>query len=110
MRFRKKVEQPIRDYLKQELDPYEREMPMTKGERTGLYQWVCQGNSPYENPSLLADESGRPMDFVSAMRLEDTRYQELENMTTEERDTFIGRITESDDRLSRESSESLIFY
>lgn len=109
MRFHKKVEPLERDYLAQSLDTYEREMAMTKGERMELYQWVSRGNSPYDNPSLVAEESGRPMDFVSAMRFEEARYQELKNMTPEELDAFFGRRTEQDDCVPEEHDESWIF-
>ena len=32
--------------------------------------WVKQGNSPYCNPSHIADEQGREMPFIHALRAE----------------------------------------
>lgn len=30
--------------------------------------WIAEGNSPYSNPVLYADERGTEMDFVSGWR------------------------------------------
>ena len=88
MRFRKNVEPEKREYLLQLLDKYESTYAMTKGERQELYKWVAQGNSPYDNSSLIADESGYPMDFVSALRAEKDLYEEFQKKTPEEPEEF----------------------
>ena len=41
---------------------------MTYEERKELNDWVADGNSPYENPYSICDDSGRPMDFVNGLR------------------------------------------
>ena len=35
-----------------------------------LHEWVAAGRSVYDNPCLIYDESGRPMDFINACRLD----------------------------------------
>ena len=44
---------------------------LTADEKTDLRRWVSDGNSCYDNPCLLCDESGRPMDFISGCRTND---------------------------------------
>ena len=41
---------------------------ISEDEKEDLRQWVASGNSPYENGYNLCDDSGRPMDFISARR------------------------------------------
>jgi hypothetical protein len=58
------------DYLKSELTEYEKIIGgITADEKKALHAWVASGNSPYENPHLLYSESGCPMDFVTAARV-----------------------------------------
>lgn len=42
----------------------------TQEEIAALRQWVADGNSPSCNPTHIADESGREMDFISGIRAE----------------------------------------
>ena len=37
-------------------------------ERRLAWNWVRQGENLFDNPWFLYDESGQPMDFISAMR------------------------------------------
>ena len=55
-------------YLKREADEYISQSVLTQAERKTLRGWVKDGNSVYENPWCLADDRGRPMDFVTATR------------------------------------------
>ena len=41
---------------------------MTEEEHKALRSWIAEGNSPYGNPSLYADERGVEMDFISGRR------------------------------------------
>jgi len=41
---------------------------VTEGEENDLREWVADGNSVYENPYCLYDDSGRPMDFINGCR------------------------------------------
>ena len=62
---------PSRPYLLQELQDYLVAVPeATKQEIADLNAWVKQGNSPYCNPSHIADEQGREMPFIHALRAE----------------------------------------
>ena len=62
---------PVNAYLRQEMRSYLAAVPdATEQELAALNAWVRQGNSPYCNPSHIADEQGREMPFVHAMRVE----------------------------------------
>lgn len=37
---------------------------MSQDERQELIDWIDAGNSVYDNPWNMADESGRPMDYL----------------------------------------------
>ena len=41
----------------------------TEEEKRGLMQWVAVGNSIYDNPYSLYDESGCTMDFIKGCRI-----------------------------------------
>ena len=43
---------------------------ITKDEMRDLLEWVAAGRSVYDNPCLLYDETGYPMDFISACRMD----------------------------------------
>ena len=61
---------PANAYLRQEMRSYLAAVPdATEQELAALNAWVRQGNSPYCNPSHIADEKGREMPFVHAMRV-----------------------------------------
>ena len=43
---------------------------VTEQELSALTAWVQQGNSPYSNPSHIADEQGWELPFIHALRVE----------------------------------------
>jgi len=43
----------------------------TEDERIALQEWITDGNSIYDNPYALNDESGRLMDFINGCRIGD---------------------------------------
>lgn len=43
---------------------------ITDSERQELLDWVAAGRSVYDNPCLIYDESGCPMDFINAVRMD----------------------------------------
>jgi len=43
---------------------------ITDEEMHDLEQWVAGGHSVYDNPCLIYDYSGRPLDFINACRLD----------------------------------------
>ena len=62
---------PSITYLQQEMRRYLAAVPdAAEQELAALTAWVRQGNSPYCNPSHIADEQGREMPFIHAMRVE----------------------------------------
>ena len=42
---------------------------VTEEERNDLYEWVAGGDSVYDNPCSIYDESGQPMDFINGCRM-----------------------------------------
>ena len=69
------INKDIQAFLQEELRKYEVTIgDMTVEERMELRKWVADGNSPYENPCLLCEENGCPMDYIHAARItEDMR-------------------------------------
>lgn len=62
---------PSKSYLRREMRSYLRTVPdATEQEIADLNTWVKQGNSPYCNPSHIADEQGREIPFIHALRAE----------------------------------------
>ncbi|MBO5108907.1 MAG: hypothetical protein J6B97_10815 [Bacteroidales bacterium] len=43
-------------------------MKLTPNEQKELNTWLAEGNSENSNPWYMTDESGKELDFVSAMR------------------------------------------
>lgn len=76
-------------FLRNRLEKYESEMEMTEGERSALHQWVAEGNDPYCNGCFWYNENGSEMDFISAMRMDETMYDELNAMSEEELEKFM---------------------
>lgn len=74
---------PVNAYLRQEMRSYLAAVPdATEQELAALNAWVRQGNSPFCNPSHIADEQGREMPFIHAMRTEQELAAETENSKT----------------------------
>ena len=62
---------PSRALLRRETRNYLATVPdAAENELAALTAWVEQGNSPYCNSSHIADEKGREMPFIHAMRVE----------------------------------------
>ena len=61
---------------KNNIHNYLQTMQATQNERDALYDWLVHGNDYNDNPSLFLYESGAPMDFISALRLECTIWEE----------------------------------
>lgn len=66
--FKSYVSLELREYLQKEYNEYAEKTSMTEKERKALIAWIAQGNSPYSNPALYADEHGVEMDFISGFR------------------------------------------
>ena len=60
----------VREYLRKGLKEYEARIDdMTAKERKELHEWVRAGNEVCNNPYLLSDEDGWPIDFITASRV-----------------------------------------
>lgn len=73
---------PSTTYLQRELQSYLVTIPdAAEQELAALTAWVQQGYSPYSNPSRIADEQGRELPFIHALRVEQelTLAEESEN-------------------------------
>jgi len=56
--------------LRRELKEYEAAIVnLSDKERSDLHEWVLAGNSVYNNPYLMADDSGGPIDYIRAVRI-----------------------------------------
>ena len=66
--FKSDVSSELREYLQKEYSEYAEKTSMTEKERKALIAWIAQGNSPYSNPALYADERGVEMGFISGFR------------------------------------------
>ena len=66
--FKSEVPSELRTYLQEEYNEYAAKTSMTDEEHKALRKWVSEGNSPYGNPALYADERGIEMDFISGWR------------------------------------------
>ena len=74
---------PLKSYLQQEMRSYLTTVPdAAKQELAALAAWAEQGYSPYSNPSHIADEQGRELPFIHALRVEQELAEESENEET----------------------------
>lgn len=67
------------------VEEYLRKMNATPEERKEVLDWVHDGNDFMTNGDYIADENGRPMDYISASRAMDEICVRLAAMTPEER-------------------------
>lgn len=84
--FRREDQRDMRQYLKQQFPD------ATPEEKKALRSWVRSGHSPFENGWYIAAESGRPMDFISAMRFLEEEYQEY----LKDPESFLEHLVEPD--------------
>ena len=74
---------PYKFYLRQEMRSYLTTVPdAAEQELAALTAWVEQGRSPYCNPSNIADEHGRELPFIHALRVAQGLAAESENEET----------------------------
>ncbi len=65
-------------FLKRESAAYLKANDMTPEERKDILVWIKSGESVRENPWLMTDDYGVPMDYLSAMRTaEELRAQRM---------------------------------
>lgn len=74
---------PSKSYLRREMRSYLATVPdVTEQELAALSTWVEQCRSPYCNPSHIADEQGRELPFIHALRAEQELSVEPKNEET----------------------------
>jgi len=66
---------------------------VAESEMRDLLEWVAAGKSVYDNPCLIYDSSGRPMDFINACRMDLEMTENPSDFFSERLDTVedIGR-------------------
>ena len=82
-------------YIK-EYHEYVKNTPMTDKEKEALWEWVMEGNSVHENPSMAVDEHSRPVDFLNDYRYQEEIYQQLEKLSGREKENYIARLRGED--------------
>lgn len=79
---------------------YLRRMNATPEEQDEVLAWVLEGNDYMSNGDNLADDYGRPMDYISASRAMEAICERYENMTEDElADALNQQHLEADDLL-----------
>ena len=58
----------VMQHDRQEVLAYLEQKSASPEERRQAWRWIRQGQNLFDNPWFLYDESGQPMDFISAMR------------------------------------------
>jgi len=62
---------------------------ITEYERYDLQEWVAAGNSVYDNPYMIYNDAGAPMDFINGCRVGMEMDEDSPNFS-EEPDEIIG--------------------
>ena len=79
-------------FLRKELEEYEKNTPMSDGERRALREWVAEGNGVHENDRMAEDGHGTPLDFLDVYREEESICETLRTLNEDEREEFIARL------------------
>lgn len=58
----------LEDFLRNETTEYLEKVVVTQQERQDILEWVRSGESVHTNPWCMADDNGRPMDYITAQR------------------------------------------
>ena len=72
----------VKEYLSQFSD-------VTAKEKSELSKWIKAGNGYRDNAYFCADESGNPMDFISAMRFQ----KELSDLMITDPEQFLSVVS-----------------
>lgn len=78
-------------YIKEYHD-YVKKTPMTEKEKEALWEWVMDGNSVHENPSMAVDDHNSPADFLDDYRYHEEIYQQLEQLTGKDKENYLARL------------------
>ena len=78
--------------LEIELNEYLKTTPVNAEELAALKEWVADGNSVYDNPSMATDEQGNPCDFLLDYRYHAEIYKELDCLSGKEKEIYLARL------------------
>jgi transposase len=76
LRYRSTVLKSRQRTLNTELESILEKYDCTDDELLALRHWVSEGNSPFENPDGIYNDSGLPCDFIAASRILDEAFYE----------------------------------
>lgn len=77
-----------KEFLEQQYKEYIKTTPMTKKEQRALREWVKDGNSVYENPSVAWSDGQVPVEFLTVYRDEEYIRQHTKGMNLEDARRF----------------------
>ena len=80
LRYHNTVLKSRQRVLNAELESILEKYDCSKEELLALRHWVAAGNSPYDNPDGLYNESGLTCDFIAASRILDAAFNEIDRM------------------------------
>ena len=78
--------------LEIELNEYLKTTPVNAEELAVLKEWVADGNSVHDNPSMATDEQGNPCDFLLDYRYHAEIYKELDYLSGKEKEIYLTRL------------------
>ena len=68
----KALDKELKAFLHKELEDYLKSAgSMAGNEKAELLKWVASGHSVHDDPYMLYDDSGYPMDFLKGLRIGD---------------------------------------
>lgn len=80
LRFSGNVPKEKQQELLHEMDLLKEKYPvMTNEETLALKHWISIGKSPFTNPDMICDEYGVITDFITASRLLDEAFKDIQN-------------------------------
>lgn len=89
MKIKISTSEELNEILSRVLDKYLDENNIDQKEKEQLFQWISEGNSPYNNPYYMSNEKGYPIDFIEALRAVEQFAFESGNETTRKSDKVI---------------------
>lgn len=98
----------LRNPLMDEFYRYESDNQLTKDERKALLEWVKEGNSVHDNPSLAEDGHGSYLDFIDVYRYEEEIRKKLDALPEHDRENYLARLRGEDtiDNLREDLSQA----
>ena len=88
MKFNADLTASEKEYLETQYNEYIKDRTMTDREHNALRKWVADGNSVYDNPMGLWNDSFHPAEFLDVYRDEEYIDKHTQGMTVKERNRF----------------------